>query len=84
MIKSLNNYLRLYLCTFQILGGSIKKLLLVRLSLTILPFIFIYIIAFYIYLITSNFFVLSFPILKNFPNFNSTLELTMFSLYTCP
>lgn len=81
IIKSLNDYLRLYLNTFQLLGGPINKLISIRLILLIIPFIFLLLLSFSFYYILMKFFIISFPFLYPFPDSKSPIEQLYFLSY---
>ncbi|MGC9141459.1 MAG: hypothetical protein ACP5IN_03780 [Caldimicrobium sp.] len=79
--RSLNNHLKTQTEIFQLLGGHILKLKLIRILIIIIPLLFIWIFSFiFYYLFAQNIFYF-FPFLKIFPDLNNLYELLFFITY---
>ena len=79
--KALNNHLKNQIEIFQLLGGHIFKLKLIRALIIIFPLIIIWILSFVLYYLVSKNLIYFFPFLNFSPNFNNFYELLFFTVY---
>ena len=79
--KALNNHLKNQIEIFQLLGGHIFKLKLIRALIIIFPLIIIWILSFVLYYLVSKNLIYFFPFLNFSPNLNNFYELLFFTVY---
>jgi len=75
IIKSLSNHLLPYFETFQLLGGHVSKLKIIRSLFLFIPLLFLSLSSFFLYYVIINKIIHFFPILKSFPKFNNSFDL---------
>jgi len=74
-IKSLSNHLLPYFETFQLLGGHVLKLKIIRSLFLLIPLLFLSFFSFFLYYLIMNKMIYFFPILKSFPEFKNNFDL---------
>lgn len=79
----LDNHLKNQIDIFQLLGGHILKLKLIRALIIILPIFLLWILSCLLYYFFIRNLIYFFPFLIFFPDFNDTYEIIFFFLYFC-
>ncbi len=79
--QGLNNHLKTQIEIFQLLGGHVFKLKLIRLLIIFIPLLIVLIISYLFYYFISQNLIYLFPFLKFFPNHTNYYDTLFFIIY---